>query len=210
MLIVFDSHDLVGKTPVANIVSRVFEIPFPKEFTSQGVKLPVDQHVIWAKAQYALMTNLQNSLKFDMIMDRWYMSEACYSKVIRGYTPDYITELEKKINDNVIWFYFCFDENIRKEAIEYRLSKDDDEIFKADQILKVAEEYDHFFDKSKLKNKYKIVETTIDFKDEICDVATEVSRILYEDFSIGKFLDYNDDIKYCLAHYDRLFKKENR
>jgi len=181
MLIVFDSYDLVGKTPTAKIISHIFNVDFPSFLSGQKVTLDKNEHKFWAKAQYFFLAQLEKETNINLILDRWYITEACYSPTFRNYTPDYLEELEEMIKDKAYWFYLTFDEKIKRDAIEYRLAKDKEEPFNLGQILQVSNKYDEYFEKSKIQHKFKLVETELDYAKQIEDITSKICRILYAD-----------------------------
>ena len=111
MLLIFDSYDCVGKTTIANIFQNRFALPIFKRSAVKCIEqVDVKDHRLWAKAQYTMLARLvEQGQTFNLIFDRWMMSEYCYSPVVRGYDiKDYYFEVEnlmKNHREGLLWVY---------------------------------------------------------------------------------------------------------
>lgn len=151
-MIVFDSPDCTRKTTYANILSDKLSINIPYFFTNQ--KPQSNNHKIIAESQYSFLIDMLNNFDLKLILDRWIMTEACYSPVLRGYAITYFKKIEDKIlNSNIdfLWVYLtCTDEFLEKEYIRKK-----EDFLSFCNLLLVKEKYESLFKETRL-NKIMI------------------------------------------------------
>jgi len=96
---------------------------------------------------------LDISNSFDGILfDRHILSEKVYAPILRNYIPDYIDNLEKKLNPNNYLFLITAKANTIKRRF-------DGKEITFDMIPKIVNGYIHHFDKCYYPNKF-IIDTT--------------------------------------------------
>lgn len=154
-LIVFDSYDATGKTNYARALSKRLNYSFPKKFSAQLPEFADPyEHGFWSQAQYYMMARILHGTNINMIMDRWIMTEYCYSPVLRCYTiDDYYWDIEKIISKtrNILWVYTSIDDvsNFLK-IIGYRFKKNNETYVTIDQTLEIKNNYEALFEKSSI------------------------------------------------------------
>lgn len=57
-----------------------------------------EEQRLFCKNQYEKIVRLMNS-RGNLVLDRFHLGEAVYAPIFRGYYPDYVRELEKKMED---------------------------------------------------------------------------------------------------------------
>lgn len=183
MLLIFDGYDCTGKTTLANYFSNKFAL---KIFKRSAVKCieqeKVEDHRLWAKAQYIMLGRLVEQGQVpNIIFDRWMMSEYCYSPVVRGYDiKDYYFEVENLIKDSkdVLWVYLTVGEEENSEKILRKRYDDKKEDFLSfEDLLKVKKNFDELFKVSKIP-KLKILTNVVPTQDLINEQLSLVWKTL--------------------------------
>ena len=154
-IIVFDSYDATGKTNYAEALSKRLNIPLPSKFTAQLPEFDnIKDHRFWSKAQYYMLARvLSSESQIGLIMDRWIMTEYCYSPVLRGYNiSDYYWDIEKELegSDNLLWVFPSIDSGDFVKEITERFVKNNETYVTVDQTLRIKENYEKLWLRSSL------------------------------------------------------------
>lgn len=136
--------DCSGKSSIANYIKNV--IP---EYILEHCDPPKNFND--GKLQYENIVNNLNNKNY-LLFDRALLGECIYAPIFRNYYPDYMRELESKINNNTYLFLITADVNTVKKRF-------DGKFIKEDQIEKIINDYYKEFNLSNYKNKF-IIDTS--------------------------------------------------
>jgi hypothetical protein len=89
--LIFEGCDCVGKTKIAKHLCNKYGLKY------NHLSAPKDLND--GKKQYKELINKLNN-NVGNIYDRGWLGEFVYGLLIRGYSPNYLRDLEKNINDN--------------------------------------------------------------------------------------------------------------
>lgn len=160
MLLIFDSYDCAGKTPIATEISKRCKIPFPKQFQNQvpNKKLTNKEYYLWSMSwHFAILSVLKSGNELNLIVDRFIQSEYCYAPILRQYSiNDYYWRYDSDLmNLPVLWIYPTIEDPNWKEILKKRYDEKKESYITFDQLLTIKQSYDELFENSKVK-KLKI------------------------------------------------------
>jgi hypothetical protein len=139
--LIFGGCDCVGKS---SIIKELIKLEPKYEVIKRNA--PKDKER--ARLQYHLDVDYLNSHD-NKILDRSMFCECIYSPLLRGYYPEYMRELEKKVNDN----NFLILVTARLDIVQKRF---DGVFIKAEQIPTILENYQKEFMVANYNNKMLI------------------------------------------------------
>ena len=155
MNIIIDGPDNVGKTTqIRNIKNYFNNLPFHTIHYSNIVQKSIEDTINYSKKLYKELFELLNS-KYNFICDRCHLDELVYGNIYRGYSGDYVIELEKECNLDKLENLFLI---ILIDTPENLIKRDDGKSFSIDldKKKKEIELFKEAFKKSTIKNKILI------------------------------------------------------
>jgi len=173
-LIIFDSYDCAGKTTLINEFIKKTKHPISETFSNQRPKFKnPDENYLWSKAWHYSILGILKLCDIDLVVDRFIMSEYCYSRVLRGYETDYfndyIKEL-KKCKTEVIWVYPTLNNKDWFNELHKRYIIKKEDYLSFDKLLMIKNEYDYLFRNIKLS---KIKVNTMEPIDKCIDLLVK-------------------------------------
>jgi thymidylate kinase len=159
MIIIFEGPDRTGKDTQIQLlqshfvkVDHMFHVLHYSGFKGVTNKKAFQ----FSKAYYQSMFEMLNHLDcyYNLILNRSHLGEYVYGQMYRGYSGNYVFNIEKDFMDMMadMYLFVFFDKP------ENLIKRDDDNSFTTD-IAKKTEEIERFqeaFKKSHIKNKYLI------------------------------------------------------
>jgi len=148
-LIIFDSYDCAGKTTLLNEFIKKTKYPISESFLNQRPKFKnPDENYLWSKAWHYGILGILKSCDINLVVDRFIMSEYCYSIVLRGYKidyfDDYIKEL-KKCKTRVTWVYPTLNNSNWLKELKRRYTDKKEDYISFNKLLSVKKMYDSLF-----------------------------------------------------------------
>ena len=150
-VLIFEGADCVGKTslieqyvkllPENSVIVKHFSYP-PKILINKN-----DQHD-YCQIEYFNELNFHKRFSnITFIYDRYYLGEQVYAPIFRGYSPNYINELEQKLNEEsaILILVTASPETVKKRF--------DGNFIKMENIEELLNRYEIIFKNSKIKNK---------------------------------------------------------
>jgi len=143
----------------------------------------MQKHLNWDLIHFDKVHSLEESkhinYKFleevneNILVDRYYMEEIVYAPIYRGYSANYVADLEEKLLEkfDVAIVYTTADTKV----IEERFRTRGEDSTKASDIDTLKENYINFLDKSLIKTVIK-VDTTKEFDKESENKLVEVLK----------------------------------
>ena len=168
MKIILEGCDCVGKTSTIENLKKYFNNDcIIKHFSNPPKNLSQQDQHNFCKIEYFNELNF-SCFNVPIIYDRYYFGEQIYAPIYRKYSPNYINELENRLNDeNALLILLVAD--IKD------LHKRFDGIFiKKEQMDKIQETYINLFEKCNLKNKIQISTSKYN--------VDEVAKIIYDKY----------------------------
>jgi thymidylate kinase len=96
-MIIIEGTDCVGKTSLINQLKEYFNEYYLKHFTNPPNNMTMQEQHEYNKKKY--YDEIDNPFKkMIKIYDRFHLGEMVYAPMYRGYEPDYIEDLEEKLN----------------------------------------------------------------------------------------------------------------
>jgi len=139
-IIIFEGHDMVGKTEIATELGKRLNIKKYKNNKEQSR---------WQDKLVSLMygmdeiVQLLEQVGFDIIIDRFHGSEFAYSKVFNRFTSkEKIADIDERLAKMDCLIVYCF-----KDSKAYL--EDDQDIVRVDQYDKLKVAYEHFLTETK-------------------------------------------------------------
>lgn len=168
MFIIIEGPDNVGKTTLINKLTNHFNYMTFQCLHYGMVKHPtLEQHVAYNKKQYTeLFKMMQHHTTLDnagIICDRAHLGEMVYGPIYRGYTGEYVLDIEKEfINYKPIWdnlFLITL-----TDKAERLIEREDGESFSIDLDKKLTElaNFRHAHESSNIVHKYTVDIETFD------------------------------------------------
>ena len=150
-MIIFEGCDCVGKTtaiealkPLGNYTVKKFSAP---------PKMEPEKAMNWCKEQYFSEVDFMSywwSRDADVIYDRYYFGEQIYAPVYRGYSPDYMADLEEELNRvDAVLVLLTAPADIVKQRFDGQFIKETD-------IPKLLDDYNKAWEASTMKHKLRI------------------------------------------------------
>jgi len=99
MIIILEGNDNTGKTTIGKILSQKLTIPYYHQ-TPEELKLKdlnSQEISLWAAAKFKTLVDLPLLNQIDLILDRFYLSEEVYSKVLKRKKLIDFYEIEDKL-----------------------------------------------------------------------------------------------------------------
>jgi len=149
--LVIEGPDNVGKTSQINNIIKHFKVPFQcLHYYSNPIKNDKYDSINLDNKIYNTMFDIINDTDY-IICDRSHIGSSIYNPLYRGYSGDYVFDIEKsRINDENEMFLFLFVDDIKN------LIDRDDGLSHSINEKNIREEINLFkigFDKSIIKNK---------------------------------------------------------
>jgi thymidylate kinase len=139
MQVIISGCDRSGKTSMSNKIvkdmhAEYFHFDSPKDMES-------------GKEEYFKFIDKLSTDK-NYLCDRFYMEEAIYAPIYRGYTLNYAREIEKHIlsENNALYIYV----KANVETIRNRIKRCGEDFVKDEDLEKVINNYDNFLHNCKL------------------------------------------------------------
>ncbi len=142
--ILLEGTDCVGKSSIVKELTQFYELTRTYHFQN-----PKDKED--GKRQYEEAVKLMNS-NSGLIFDRAFLGEAVYAPVFRNYYPEYLRNLEEKIQPHNYLFVIT----AREEKIKERF---DGKFINLKQIPIISNAFLEEFNLCKMKNKF-IIDTS--------------------------------------------------
>ena len=138
-IIIFEGHDKVGKTTIAEALSRQQQIPI---FKLQRDKKWFDPYVVSKYGDEMLLQFLEQT-KYSIILDRCFPSQYAYSKVHdRAFDEGLLFEYDKRYSNLNTFIIYCYKN--KKAYLK-------DEIIDVSNYPKLTKQFNLFFKMSKCK-----------------------------------------------------------
>lgn len=104
-LIIFEGQDRVGKDTQITLVKKFF---YPEKFFQvfQYTKVPFDNQetcIEYSKKLYNELFALHTFTSLDIIANRSHLGEMVYGPLFRGYSGDYVLDIENKFKAFYHW-----------------------------------------------------------------------------------------------------------
>ena len=146
MFIIFEGHDLVGKTTLAEEFSRQTGIEIFRRFVVKKLDNWMKYIDVIAEVEYNALKHFKN----DLILDRSFVSSIVYEKVYqRNYDMSYVnfSDFPKHL---IVYMY------LSKEKLEERLEERAEDFIIKKRIFELKDAYDEFFSSNHNLNVVRI------------------------------------------------------
>jgi len=174
--IIIEGTDNTGKDTQQNlIIEKLNNLIFHKvHYSSLPFKNDVDKHTSYSKQMYTDMFRMMNECKYkdiNIIFNRSHLGESVYSPLYRGYSGDYVFDIEKeyvnKLRENLYLITLTNDPQII-------MSRDDGKSFygNEEEVKAEVDGFNRAHRLSKIKNKLLINIGTMS--------AEDVSKIIID------------------------------
>jgi thymidylate kinase len=174
--IIIEGTDNTGKDTQQNlIIEKLNNLIFHKvHYSSLPFKNDVDKHTSYSKQMYTDMFRMMNECKdkdINIIFNRSHLGESVYSPLYRGYSGDYVFDIEKeyvnKLRENLYLITLTNDPQII-------MSRDDGKSFygNEEEVKAEVDGFNRAHRLSKIKNKLLINIGTMS--------AEDVSKIIID------------------------------
>jgi thymidylate kinase len=174
--IIIEGNDNTGKDTQQNlIIEKLNNLIFHKvHYSSLPFKNDVDKHTSYSKQMYTDMFRMMNECKdkdINIIFNRSHLGESVYSPLYRGYSGDYVFDIEKeyvnKLRENLYLITLTNDPQII-------MSRDDGKSFygNEEEVKAEVDGFNRAHRLSKIKNKLLINIGTMS--------AEDVSKIIID------------------------------
>ena len=174
--IIIEGTDNTGKDTQQNlIIERLNNLIFHKvHYSSLPFKNDVDKHTSYSKQMYTDMFRMMNECKdkdINIIFNRSHLGESVYSPLYRGYSGDYVFDIEKeyvnKLRENLYLITLTNDPQII-------MSRDDGKSFygNEEEVKAEVDGFNRAHRLSKIKNKLLVNIGTMS--------AEDVSKIIID------------------------------
>jgi len=174
--IIIEGTDNVGKDTQQNlIIEKLNNLIFHKvHYSSLPFKNDVDKHTSYSKQMYTDMFRMMNECKdkdINIIFNRSHLGESVYSPLYRGYSGDYVFDIEKeyvnKLRKNLYLITLTNDPQII-------MSRDDGKSFygNEEEVKAEVDGFNRAHRLSKIKNKLLVNIGTMS--------AEDVSKIIID------------------------------
>lgn len=184
MIVIIDGCDKAGKSTVIEKLKNKVDhglmlknLDKPKDGTNSS-QLTIKDH-------YEEMAVLMKSNPyFIYVLDRWYPTELVYSSIKRGYDSfgdKFYKQFDRKMaKEPNLYVWIDADPNLIKK----RFISDGEDFAKAEEVDKIRERYQFFFDKTSL-NKTR-VDTTNDLEGAINFIVSCINRVDHNNITDGR------------------------
>ena len=174
--IIIEGTDNTGKDTQQNlIIEKLNNLIFHKvHYSSLPFKNDVDKHTSYSKQMYTDMFRMMNECKdkdINIIFNRSHLGESVYSPLYRGYSGDYVFDIEKeyvnKLRENLYLITLTNDPQII-------MSRDDGKSFygNEEEVKAEVDGFNRAHRLSKIKNKLLVNIGTMS--------AEDVSKIIID------------------------------
>ena len=174
--IIIEGTDNTGKDTQQNlIIEKLNNLIFHKvHYSSLPFKNDIDKHTSYSKQMYTDMFRMMNECKdkdINIIFNRSHLGESVYSPLYRGYSGDYVFDIEKeyvnKLRENLYLITLTNDPQII-------MSRDDGKSFygNEEEVKAEVDGFNRAHRLSKIKNKLLINIGTMS--------AEDVSKIIID------------------------------
>jgi len=174
--IIIEGTDNVGKDTQQNlIIEKLNNLIFHKvHYSSLPFKNDVDKHTSYSKQMYTDMFRMMNECKdkdINIIFNRSHLGESVYSPLYRGYSGDYVFDIEKeyvnRLRENLYLITLTNDPQII-------MSRDDGKSFygNEEEVKAEVDGFNRAHRLSKIKNKLLVNIGTMS--------AEDVSKIIID------------------------------
>lgn len=155
MIVIFEGCDCTGKTSLINEFKKYVPEPLViKHFSAPPKNMSQrDQHDYCMIEYYTEIALQQNFPNINFLYDRFYFGEQIYAPRFRGYHPQYISNLEKRLNDLNAYLVLV------TASADVVMKRFDGNFIKKNDIPDLLFEFAELFDYSNIKNKL-LVNTT--------------------------------------------------
>ena len=162
--IIIDGCDCVGKSSLFKYILRHGVLN--NRFIGQHYSAPKSME--HGRRQYIAGVKILNRIR-GIVFDRFMLGERVYAPIMRGYSPTYMNELERKLKShNFLFLLICGDIEVLKERF-------DGKFIKESQLLTVQNKYIEEFAKSEYENKF-IIDTSKMTVEEEYDFIVETIK----------------------------------
>jgi len=174
--IIIEGTDNTGKDTQQNlIIEKLNNLIFHKvHYSSLPFKNDIDKHTSYSKQMYTDMFRMMNECKdkdINIIFNRSHLGESVYSPLYRGYSGDYVFDIEKeyvnKLRENLYLITLTNDPQII-------MSRDDGKSFygNEEEVKAEVDGFNRAHRLSKIKNKLLVNIGTMS--------AEDVSKIIID------------------------------
>jgi len=141
MIILFEGVDNVGKTSIANTLSKVMGIPVYKNETQKTLYVENNEKYFELLLKFGGNVELQlmQVLNPDIIFDRSFVSEYAYAMAFGRKTDEmFIRELDKKYGELGAIIVYCHKDNIEDIF--------DDDVIPVSKVVEIQKAYEIYLD----------------------------------------------------------------
>jgi len=143
LFILIEGPDNCGKTTLINNLKNHYSDYTLHALHYSNVKQPTPEKTIEFSTKlytqmFSIMQNLSTKYKTGVICDRSHLGEMVYGPIYRGYTGDYVLDIEKKNKINISFWDSLFLITLRDSA-ERLIERDDGLSFSTDLDKKNTE-----------------------------------------------------------------------
>ena len=219
--VIVEAPDCAGKTTlIANLRSRIhaslgeFAMFSLEHCTYPPKDLTKEQQIAHQRKEYEdYVDSISMSTNVVWLFDRFMTGELIYGPKYRGYTPDYIHELEKKLSRDQTYFITLVAD---PEVIKSRF---DGEFIKEEDISHLVDEYRKQFYDCEIRHKTLIDVSNMN-PDQVCKRVYDFIKLGVAKHKISLAIDHikratdlvegivprvhNFDVPQLAAHYDDL------